>query len=87
MKSKKKREKVEKDAVKISKDRIAKLLHLSKEVLKDDEELSKRYVKLARKIAMRHRIKLGNRLFCKKCNTYSLLSNQKLTPKKFTIRY
>lgn len=47
--------------------RIEKLLQLAKEYLETDEVLSKRYVTLARRIAMRHRIKLGNKLFCKKC--------------------
>ena len=33
----------------------------------EDEALSKRYVSLARKIAMRHRLPLGSKSFCKKC--------------------
>ncbi len=34
-----------------------------------ESALSKRYVEIARKLAMRHRIRLGNKLFCKGCNT------------------
>ncbi|MCX6767500.1 MAG: ribonuclease P [Candidatus Micrarchaeota archaeon] len=51
----------------IARGRISELLELAKQMWGNDKKLSRRYVQLARKIAMRHRIKLGNRLFCKKC--------------------
>ncbi len=52
----------------IALERCEYLLELAKQMWKKDEKLSKRYVQLARKIAMRHRLKLGRRKFCKKCN-------------------
>lgn len=53
----------------IAKERCDKLLALAKETYEKDKELALKYVKLARAIAMRHRLKLGRKLFCKKCNT------------------
>lgn len=53
----------------IAKERCDKLLALAKETYEKNQELALRYVKLARAIAMRHRLKLGRKLFCKKCNT------------------
>ena len=53
----------------IARQRCEKLLGLAKDMLAQDVALSKRYVSLARKIAMRHRFSLGSRLFCKNCNT------------------
>ena len=50
--------------------RIDVLLGLAKEKYDAGEDgLSKRYVDIARKLAMRHRIRLGSKLFCKGCNT------------------
>ncbi len=49
--------------------RCGKLLSLAAEVHAADPALAKRYVTLARKIAMRHRLSLGNGKFCKKCGT------------------
>ncbi|MEM0475740.1 MAG: hypothetical protein QW343_03020 [Candidatus Norongarragalinales archaeon] len=51
----------------IARGRCEKLLRLAAAVLDEDEKLAKRYVALARKIAARHRIPLGNKAFCKKC--------------------
>lgn len=51
----------------IARGRIKKLLALAREMLDEDEKLSKRYVELARKLAKRHRVKLGSKLFCKEC--------------------
>jgi|GEM_PF-1273409 len=49
--------------------RIGTLLSLSKEAyLAGEPKLSTRYVFLARKIAMRHRLKIGVESFCKHCN-------------------
>ncbi len=53
----------------IAQTRCEKLLHLAKQMLSEDEVLSKRYVSLARKIAMRHRFSLRSKRFCKSCNT------------------
>lgn len=52
----------------IAKERCDKLLALAKEGYATDKRLSIRYVALARAIAMKHRLKLGRRVFCKKCN-------------------
>ena len=51
----------------IAKERCEKLLKLAKENVESEPALSKKYVSLARKIAMRHRFPLGNKSFCKKC--------------------
>ena len=48
----------------IARERCAKLLSMANAA---DEKTAKRYVSLARKIAMRHRLKLGRRKFCRKC--------------------
>ncbi len=53
----------------VVRERIGKLLALAREFLDEDEAASKRFVQIARRLAMRHREKLGSRLFCKKCNT------------------
>lgn len=47
--------------------RCEKLLKMAKKIYDEDAALSKRYVSLARKIAMRHRLPLGSKAFCKKC--------------------
>ncbi|MEK6954896.1 MAG: ribonuclease P [Candidatus Micrarchaeota archaeon] len=49
--------------------RCEKLLLMAKEMYDEDKALSKRYVSLARKIAMRHRLPLGSKSFCKKCGS------------------
>lgn len=61
--------KIEMDANKIAKERCEKLLRMAREVYAKEPALAKRYVTLARKISMRHRISLGNAAYCKKCNT------------------
>lgn len=51
--------------------RIDFLLEFAKEQVREHEALAKRYVKLARAIALRHKIPLGRKrkhMFCKKCN-------------------
>ena len=55
------------DLNKIAEERCGKLLQLAKEIYNKDNALSKRYITLARKIAMRHRISLGRKEFCRKC--------------------
>ncbi|MHA1859951.1 MAG: ribonuclease P protein component 4 [Candidatus Asgardarchaeia archaeon] len=55
--------------------RIGILLSKARETIKDDAELSKRYVYLARKIAMKARVRIPRKWkiwICKKCNTYLL---------------
>jgi ribonuclease P protein subunit RPR2 len=56
------------NANEIAKKRCETLLALAKKAYVGEPSLAKRYVYLARKIAMRHRISLGNKTFCKKCN-------------------
>ncbi|MFA6048500.1 MAG: hypothetical protein WC792_00960 [Candidatus Micrarchaeia archaeon] len=53
----------------IVRQRVGKLLELARESLDSDAEGSRSLVALARRLAMRHRVKLGSRLFCKKCGT------------------
>ncbi|MBI5228610.1 ribonuclease P, partial [Candidatus Micrarchaeota archaeon] len=57
------------DLNRIARKRVETLLSLAKEMWEKDKTLSKRYVQLARKIGMRHQLKLGNKRFCKKCDT------------------
>ena len=57
------------NADRVAMQRCSYLLNLAKQTWKKDEKLAKRYVQLTKKIAMRHRLKLGRRSFCKKCNT------------------
>jgi len=56
------------NANQIAMQRCQYLLELAKQTWKNDKSLANRYVELARKVAMRHRLKLGRRKFCKKCN-------------------
>lgn len=61
-----------------ARERIEKLLLMAEQ--KDaggEEELSKRYVTLARKLAMRHRIRLGSARFCKACGAIATSANTK----------
>jgi ribonuclease P protein subunit RPR2 len=52
----------------IARERCAKLLKMACEKLRaGDERLAKRYVDLARRIAMRHRFPLGRSSYCRKC--------------------
>ena len=55
------------DAREIAKERCEKLVKLAAET--KDAGLSKRYITLARKLAMRHRISLGSKSFCRRCGT------------------
>lgn len=49
--------------------RIGTLLSLSRDAYcAGEQKLSTRYVVIARKIAMRHRLKIGVESFCKHCN-------------------
>jgi ribonuclease P protein subunit RPR2 len=57
----------------IAKERIAELFRQADEQFKDYPELSRRYVKLARKIAMKYRVRFTKeqkRMFCKACDAY-----------------
>ncbi|MFH1780137.1 MAG: ribonuclease P [Candidatus Micrarchaeota archaeon] len=57
------------DARKIAEERCTKLLALAKKMWSKDEKLALRYVDLARRIGMRHRVRLGGKEFCRKCGT------------------
>jgi len=57
----------------IAAERIVRLFDLAEESFDNDSGLSKRYVFLARKIGMRHRVGLPphrKRKVCKRCGTY-----------------
>ena len=59
--------------VEIAKKRIKFLFNEAKGVFKKDKELSSKYVKTARRIAMKYKIKLPSSLkkrFCKNCHSY-----------------
>lgn len=53
----------------IAQKRCRKLLELAVKTYPTEPTLARRYVKLARKLAQRHRFSLGSRLFCKECDT------------------
>ena len=58
---------------KIAKARINFLFREAKEVFKNDSGLSDKYVRIARRIAMKHKIRLDSVLkkkFCKNCYKY-----------------
>ncbi len=60
---------------KIAKERIKVLFQLAKESFKEDSNLSDKYIKLARRIAMKHKVRLGpefKKKFCKNCHKYLL---------------
>lgn len=57
----------------IAKERITKLFQEAETMFKEHPELSKRYMGLARKIAMKYKVKFTKEQklkFCKKCNAY-----------------
>lgn len=62
-----------KDTEKIALKRIHVLFKLAKEIIHDNSELAQRYVQVARKIAMRTRLKMPKEyrmLICKKCKKF-----------------
>ena len=57
----------------IAKKRINLLFQLAKEHFKEDSNLSDKYIKIARRIAMKHKIRLSSQIkksFCKNCHKY-----------------
>ena len=57
----------------IARERINILFHQAKAMFKKDPKLSDRYVHLARKIAMKYKVKIPvqlKRQFCKECHKY-----------------
>ncbi len=55
----------------IALERVERLLEMAKETWNEDPDRARRYVELARKIAMKGRVRLPRRLkrsFCKRCN-------------------
>jgi len=58
---------------KIAREQIKILFQLAKEVFKKDSKLSDKYVRLARKVAMKHKIRLSSeqkKRICKNCRKY-----------------
>ena len=70
----KKRYKIKKSQQqKIAKRRVNYLFQLAKEHFRQDSKLSDKYVKTARRIAMKHKIRLSSLLkkqFCRNCHKY-----------------
>lgn len=57
----------------IAKERIKKLFEQAVEMFSTDSKLSDRYIELARKIAMKYKVKLTSaqkRMFCKHCYSF-----------------
>ena len=62
---------------KIAKERIKLMFELAKDNFKKDSKLSDKYVRIARRIAMKHKIRLAASLkkrFCKHCHKYLMPS-------------
>ena len=60
---------------KIAIQRVHALFHLAKEVIHEDPELAQRYVKIARKIAMKTKLQLPKEyrtLICRHCKSFIL---------------
>ena len=58
---------------KIAENRVKLMLQLAKEVFNNDQELADKYVKIARRVAMKHKIKLPRstkKKFCRHCHRY-----------------
>lgn len=73
-------------------ERITILLGLAEKSAKTNPERSRRYVRLARKLAMRHRAKLGKakRKFCRQCSLFFIPGfnvKVRLVPRKKKILY
>jgi len=51
----------------IALERCDKLFAMAREQFAKNKPRSKRYVEIARKLAMRHRLPLGSKSYCKKC--------------------
>ncbi|RLG17911.1 ribonuclease P [Nanoarchaeota archaeon] len=54
----------------IARERIKILLDLAKKRVNDRPDLSDRYVYIARRIAMKARVKMPPRVYCRKCGTF-----------------
>ena len=89
------------EQIKIAKERIDILFSEADKTIREDPELAKRYMKLAKRIGMRYNVRLGTlrRRFCKQCYSFFLpgfnctkrIKKGKITIKCFgcnkTIRY
>ncbi len=74
----------------IAAERCRKLIALAREIYSEDPALAKRYVSLARKIAMRHRLSLGKKDFCRRCGTVfipGVTLRVRVSPSKTTVLY
>ncbi|MBL7055746.1 ribonuclease P [Candidatus Woesearchaeota archaeon] len=70
---------------KIALERIQVLFKEAKLMFHEDSMLSRRYVQLARKIAMKYKVRFPSELkrkFCKKCNSYFVAENSKIRVKQ-----
>jgi len=66
---------------KIALERIYLLFKEAKLMFREDPNLSRRYVQLARKISMKYKVKFPavlKRKFCKNCNSYLVAKNSKV---------
>ena len=72
----------------LAQERITRLFSLSGKVFKESPELSNRYVKMARDLGMRFRVKIPKKYkkeYCKKCHSYlkpGLSSKVRLSQKR-----
>jgi ribonuclease P protein subunit RPR2 len=59
----------------IALERVHRLFHLAKNIIHEDPDLAQRYVRIARRVAMRTRLKLPKeyrRFICRKCKSFIL---------------
>ena len=70
--------------------RCRKLIGLARQVHSEEPALAKRYISLARKIAMRHRLPLGKKDFCRKCGVVFIPGRTlrvRVSPSKTAVLY
>ena len=75
----------------IAKERISILFKEAEKTVKEDPQLARRYVQLAKRIAMRYNVRLGRqrRKYCKYCNTYfiyGLTARKRLKNGKINVK-
>ncbi|MBW2966950.1 ribonuclease P [Candidatus Woesearchaeota archaeon] len=89
-KSRKYYQKKQQEDIKHAKLHIASLLDQAKSVAKDDPSLANRYVTLARKVAMKFKVRLApgqRRLFCPHCYRFLTSKNRRVRVHEHRIIY
>lgn len=77
-------------ARKIAFERLKRLLKLAEEVSKSERKLARRYVEIAFRLKMKHKLKIPRRYrlrFCRKCFTFWTSETLRVRIKKDRIEY